>query len=673
MPTVRIKDHWREQRLFDRRALTVAALMALATLGLIARLILLQVVRHEYYSDLSQGNRVRTEPIPAARGLILDRNGEIVASNQPAYQLELVPEEVPDIKEGASATLRRLAALGLLRPGEVDELRRTIAVSRSFDSVPIRLHMSDEDVARFAVRRFEFPGVDIKTRQTRWYPNGDLAVHALGYVGAISEEDLKHIDRATYAGTALIGKLGVESTYEDQLHGKNGFREVLVNAQGRSVERQGAFVPNLRTRAPSAGEDLLLSIDLKLQRVAETALAGHRGAVVALDPANGDVLALVSLPGFDPNLFARGITPGEYNALANDEDRPLFNRALRGTYPSGSTIKPVLGLAALTDRTIAADTKVFCNGEFFLPGSRHVWRADKDEPRGWLDLPEAIARSSDVFFYRLASTLGIDRIASFLEPFGYGQATGIDIGGEKAGLLPTPDWKRKSFKRPEDQVWFPGETVNLGIGQGYLLVTPLQLAHITGVLAERGRNFRPRVVNGVRDAAGHTTRIAPIEGAPIRGVSEADWTVVLDAMVGTTHCARYCGTGAIAFRGAGYEAAGKTGTAQVYTVAQNAKYNAKTVPERLRDHAWFIAFAPVEAPRIAVAVLVENAGFGASNAAPVARKLMDAYLLDSEGKLKPAPPAAAPGAAPQKPTPPGAPATTRTTTASARPAGGGQS
>ncbi len=670
MPAVRIKDQWREQRLFYRRALTVAALMALATLGLIARLILLQVVRHEYYSDLSQGNRVRTEPIPAARGLILDRNGEIVASNQPAYQLELVPEEVHDIRE----TLRRLAALGLLRPGEVDELRRTIAVSRSFDSVPIRLHMSDEDVARFAVRRFEFPGVDIKTRQTRWYPNGELAVHALGYVGAISEEDLKHIDRATYAGTALIGKLGVESTYEDQLHGKNGFREVLVNAQGRSVERQGAFVPNLRTRAPAAGEDLLLSIDLKLQRVAEAALAGHRGAVVALDPANGDVLALVSLPGFDPNLFARGITPGEYNALANDEDRPLFNRALRGTYPSGSTIKPVLGLAALTDRTIAADTKVFCNGEFFLPGSRHVWRADKDEPRGWLDLPEAIARSSDVYFYRLASNLGIDRIASFLGPFGYGQPTGIDIGGEKAGLLPTPDWKRRSFKRPEDQVWFPGETVNLGIGQGYLLVTPLQLAHITGMLAERGRNFRPRVVKGVRDAAGHTTWIAPIEGAPVRGVSEADWTVVLDAMVGTTHCARYCGTGAIAFRGAGYEAAGKTGTAQVYSVAQNARYNAKTVPERLRDHAWFIAFAPVEAPRIAVAVLVENAGFGASNAAPVARKLMDAYLLDSEGKLKPAP-AAAPGTAPQKqkPTPPGAPATTGTTTASARPAGGGQS
>ena len=670
-PAVRIKDHWREQRMFDRRALVIGALMALATLGLIARLVLLQVVRHEYYSDLSQGNRVRTEPIPAARGLILDRNGEVVAANQPAYQLELVPEEVPDIRE----TLKRLATLRLLRPEEIDELRRTIAVSRSFDSVPIRLRMSDEEVARFAVRRFEFPGVDIKTRQTRWYPNGDLAVHALGYVGAISEEDLKHIDRASYAGTALIGKLGVESTYEEALHGQNGFREVLVNAQGRSVERQGAFVPNLRTKAPAAGEDLLLSIDLKLQRVAEAALAGHRGAVVALDPANGDVLALVSLPGFDPNLFARGITPAEYGALSNDIDRPLFNRALRGTYPSGSTIKPVLGLAALTDHTLAADTKVFCNGEFFLPGSRHVWRADKDEPRGWLDLPEAISRSSDVYFYRLASTLGIDRIASFLEPWGYGQPTGIDIGGEKAGLLPTPDWKRKAFKRPEDQTWFPGETVNLGIGQGYLLVTPLQLAHITGILAERGRNFRPRVVDGIRDAAGRISWLAPIEGAPVSGVSAADWTVVLDSMIGTTHCARYCGTAWVAFKGAAYEAAGKTGTAQVYTVAQGAKYNASTVPERLRDHAWFIAFAPAEAPRIAVAVLVENAGWGASNAAPVARKMMDAYLLDGEGKLKPAPPRTTPETNPPPPAPPAAPATTVTTTAAsgARPADAGQS
>lgn len=672
-PAVRIKDHWREQRMFDRRALVTGGLMALATLGLIVRLIVLQVARHDYYMQLSQGNRVRTEPIPAARGLILDRYGEVVAANQPAYQLELVPEEVPGGKDAdIRRTLTTLAGIGLLRSEEIDELMRTIDSSRRFDSVPIRLHMSDDDVARFAVRRFEFPGIDIKTRQTRWYPNAGLAVHALGYVGAISEQDLQHIDRAAYAGTALIGKLGVESTYERQLHGENGFREVLVNAQGRSVERQGAYLPTLRTRAPAAGDDLLLSVDLKLQRVAESALTGHRGAVVALDPNNGDVLALVSLPGFDPNMFARGITPAEYGALANDIDRPLFNRALRGTYPSGSTIKPVLGLAALTDHTIEADTKVFCNAVFNLPGSRHVWRADKDEPRGWLDLPEAISRSSDVYFYRLASTLGIDRMAAFLEPFGYGQPTGIDIGGEKAGLLPTPEWKRNAFKKPEDKIWFPGETVNMGIGQGYLLVTPLQLAHITGILAERGRGFHPRVVKGMRDAAGRVQWLAPVETAPIKGVSSADWTVVIDAMIGTTHCARYCGTAWVAFKGAAYEAAGKTGTAQVYTVAQNAKYNASTVSERLRDHAWFVAFAPADAPRIAVAVLVENAGFGSSNAAPIARKMMDAYLLDAEGKLKPAPPPGGPGAAPPAPATPVAPAATRTTTAAAgaRPAGG---
>jgi len=631
VPAVRIKDHWREQRLFDQRSLACAALMGLATLGLIVRLFVLQVTHHDYYAELSQGNRVRSEPIPAARGLILDRHGEVIAGSQPAYQLELVPEEVSDVDK----TLTSLVQLNLIRAEDVQEIERTIDSSRNFDSVPIRLRMSDEDVARFAVHRFEFPGLDIKTRQTRWYPNGELAVHALGYVGAISEQDLKRIDRAAYAGTSLIGKLGVESAYEKELHGTNGSREVLVNAQGRSVERQGAFTPKLNTRAPAAGEDLLLSIDLKVQRVAESALAGHRGAVVALDPNNGDVIALVSLPGFDPTQFARGITGAEYSELQNDIDRPLFNRALRGTYPSGSTIKPVLGLAALTDHTIAASTKVFCNAVFSLPGSRHVWRADKDEPRGWLDLPEAISRSSDVFFYRLAATLGIDRMAAFLEPFGYGQPTGIDIGGEKAGLLPSPEWKRKAFKRPEDKIWFPGETVNMGIGQGYLLVTPLQLAHITAILAERGHSFRPRVVKGMRDAAGRVQWLAPLEDAPIKGVSAEDWTVVTDAMIGTTHCARYCGTAWVAFKGAAYQAAGKTGTVQVYTVAQNAKYNAKTVPERLRDHAWFIAFAPADAPRIAVAVLVENAGFGSSNAAPVARKVLDAYLLGPDGKLKP--------------------------------------
>jgi penicillin-binding protein 2 len=634
---VSIKDHGAEQRLFLGRSLVAGLLIAIATFLLFGRLYLLQVIRHDYYTQLSQANGVRVEPIPAARGLMLDRNGVVLASGQPAYQLELVRDDVPDLDK----TLKRLAAIGMISADDLPEIRRTIVSRRSFDSVPIRLHMSDEDAARFAVVRFEFPGVDIKTRETRFYPYGQLGVHAIGYVGAISEHDLTRINSAAYAGTALIGKTGVENAFEKTLHGTNGFREVLVDAQGRAVERQGGLAFALRTQAPVAGEDMLLAIDLKTQQVAEQALGEHRGAVVALDPRNGDVLALVSHPDFDPNLFARGITRAQYTALANDGNKPLLDRALRGTYPSGSTIKPALALAALTDHAVDPNQKVFCNGIFRLPGSRHEWRADKTDPRGWIALSEAISRSSDIYFYGLAEKLGIDRIDAFLGPLGYGRATDIDIGGEKPGLLPSPAWKREAFKRPEDQTWFPGETVNMGLGQGYLLVTPLQVAHITSIIAERGRSFRPRLVKGMRDPDGHLRWLAPVEDKPILGVADASWTFVINAMIGTTKCDQYCGTGWEAFRKVAYTAAGKTGTAQVFTVAQNAKYNEKVVPETLRDHAWFVAFAPAEAPRIAIAVLVENAGFGATSAAPVARQVMDAYLLGADSKLKPqfAPPA----------------------------------
>jgi penicillin-binding protein 2 len=635
MPAVRIKDQWREQRLFDRRALVCAAFMALAVAGLIARLVLLQVVRHDYYSELSQGNRVRIEPIPAARGLILDRHGELMAADQPAYQLELVPEEVPSIPQ----TLASLVELGLIRPEEVDELTRTIASSRSFDSVPIRLHMSDEDVARFAVRRFEFPGLDIKTRQTRWYPDGALAVHALGYVGAISEQDLKHIDRAAYSGTSLIGKVGVESAFEHELHGTNGFREVLVNAQGRSVERQGAYVPNLRTKPPAAGEDLLLSIDLKVQQVAENALAGHRGAVIALDPNNGDVLALVSLPGFDPNLFARGITAAQFTALQNDIDRPLFNRVLRGTYPPGSTVKPLLALAALTYHVVDPDAHRYCAGSFHLPGSSFIYREFHNEHHGYVDLDDAIVVSCDVYFYGLADALGIDRISAFMAPFGFGSLTGIDIGGEKSGILPSREWKEKAFARPADRVWFPGETVSLGIGQGYLSVTPLQLAHYASIIAARGRIWKPRLVTGSRDPrTGEVRRLRPVSGGEVTGIAPADWERVIRDMVGVTQRGTAAGIGH-----APYTFAGKTGTAQVFTVARSEHYNDKTVNERLRDHSWFIAFAPADAPRIAVATIEENGGQGAMAAAPIVRKVLDAYLLGPDGKLKPALPAPVPG------------------------------
>ncbi|HKT72459.1 MAG TPA: penicillin-binding protein 2 [Steroidobacteraceae bacterium] len=626
---VRIKDHWSEQRLFDQRALFAGSIIVLLTLGLLGRLFLLQVVRHDYYADLSQGNRVRTEPIPAARGLILDRHGEVVADNQPAYQLELVPEEVPNLK----TALQGLVNLGLVRPEDLDELQRTIKSRRSFDSVPVRLRMSDEDVGRFAVHRFEFPGLDIKTRQTRSYPNGDLAVHALGYVGAISETDLQHIDRAAYSGTTLIGKLGVESAFEGKLHGTNGFREILVNAQGRSVERQGAFIPNLRTKPPTAGEDAQLSIDLKVQKVAEEALAGRRGAVVAIDPNNGDIIAITSRPGFDPNTFGRGITSTEYTALQQDIDRPLFDRTLRGTYPPGSTVKPVIALAGLVYHAVDPDAHKFCAGVFHLPGSAHLYREGKGGRHGSVDLEDAIARSCDVYFYGLADALGVDHISTFMAPFGFGKPTGIDIGGEKSGLLPTRQWKVKAFKRPGDQVWFPGETVNFGIGQGYLNVTPIQLAHYASVLASQGQVWRPRLVTGLRDSAtGELHKIAPIREPDITLATPEQWHRIFLGMVGATTR----GTAAAIGAHAPYSMAGKTGTAQVFSVAQNERYNEKTVAERLRDHSWFIAFAPAEGPRIALAVLVENGGFGASAAAPIARKVMDAYLLDADGKLKPA-------------------------------------
>ena len=627
MPAGRIKDHWREQRLFGMRSFIAGILVVLLTFTLLGRLYLLQVIRHDYYTDLSQGNRVRTEPIPASRGLILDRNGAVLVDNEPAYQLELTREQVPNLDD----TLKRLAQLGLIDKDEMAETRHMILSRRTFDTVAVRLRLTEEEIGRFAVHRFEFPGVDLATRQTRHYPFGKLGVHALGYVAAISEQDLEHIDRAAYAGTTLIGKLGIEASYETQLHGRNGSREVLVNAQGRSVERQGAYAPVLRSQAPTAGDDSVLSIDLATQKAAEEALGDHRGAVVAIDPSNGDVLALVSMPGFDPTLFARGIRRDEYGELVNDLDKPLLNRALRGTYPSGSTIKPAIGLVALTDKFLTADTKVFCNGTFSLPGSAHVWRADKEEPRGDLDLTEAIAKSSDVFFYRLAWRMGIDSLDKGLAPFGYGQLTGIDIAGERPGVLPSPAWKRTVFKTAADQMWFPGETVNLGIGQGYLLATPLQLAHIVGVISERGRSFKPRLVMGARDADGHLKRLPPVEEKPVTGIASADWDTVLNAMVAVT---RY-GTGRLAFAKTPYTVGGKTGTAQVYSVGQNAKYNAKTVDERLRDHAWFVAFAPAEQPRIALAVLVENAGFGASNAGPVARKVIDTYLLGPDGNVKP--------------------------------------
>ncbi|MGH8295854.1 MAG: penicillin-binding protein 2, partial [Steroidobacteraceae bacterium] len=558
MSPFRIKDHWREQRIFDRRTLFAAAVMGLLALALFGRLYLLQVMRHDYYSTLSQENRVRTDPIPAARGLIMGRFGEVIASNQPTFQLELIPDEVPDLE----GSLHRLVKLGLLQADDIPELIRTIKLRRSFDSVPIRLHLSDEEVARFAVRQFEFPGIDIKPRQARWYPHGSLAVDAMGYVGTISESDLAHIDRAAYAGTAVIGKTGVESAFEKQLHGTNGFRQILVDAQGRPVQKPGAFAKDLERKAPIPGDDVILSLDLKVQKVAEAALAGREGAVVALDPQSGDIIALASSPAFDPNLFARGITEKEYQALQDDSARPLFDRALRGEFSSGSTIKPCLALGALTDGVIDPDKSIYCPGYYRLPGARHIWHDANHEHHGEVDLDLAIAESCDVYFYGVAHEMGIDRISAWLPLFGFGRPTGIDIGGEKPGLVPSRAWKEQHFSNPADKVWFPGETVNLGIGQGYFLVTPLQMAHYVGIVATRGRIWRPRLVTGLRSPdSGKIHWLSPVYEGDLSNISADSWKRVIHGMIGaTTYPPPHEGTAYWPMRGTPYTVAGKTGT-----------------------------------------------------------------------------------------------------------------
>jgi penicillin-binding protein 2 len=623
--TVRIKDHWAEQRLFESRALAAAFIIAALTIVLVGRLFVLQVMRYDYYAGLSQGNRVRVEPLPAQRGLILDRNGQVLAENRPAFQLELVRERVPDV----DATLKRLIEIGVLPIDDLGDTLKLVRSRRSFESVPIRLRLTDEEIARFAVHRFEFPGVDIATRLTRFYPHGEHAVHALGYVAAISEGDVKRLEKekqlAKYAGTSLIGKLGIESTYEDALHGIDGSRQILVNAAGRSVQRQGTLTPELQEINPIAGRDLVTSIDLPTQLVAEQGLINRRGAVVAIDPNTGDVIALVSTPGFDPNPFGRGLSTAEYGALRDNIDIPLLNRAIRGEYPPGSTVKPAIALGGLTLGVTTPQHTKSCPGYFFLPGSRHRFRDWRAGGHGVVAMETAIAQSCDVYFYELASMMGVEKLAGWLAHFGLGAATDIDIDGERRGILPTPAWKKARFRNPADQVWFPGETVSFGIGQGYLVLTPIQAAHMTSILASRGKSYQPRLVTAYREqGTGKIEKIAPKLLETV-DASPENWKIVTDGMVKVMNG----GTGRRTQVGAEYQIAGKTGTAQVFTVKQNESYKemeARGLSERLLDHGWFIAFAPAEAPRLAVAVLIENGKHG-TTAAPIARRVLDQYLL----------------------------------------------
>jgi penicillin-binding protein 2 len=618
----RIKNYFAENRLFTVRSVVAGIIAAALLLTVAGRLFYLQVLMHDYYASQSLGNSIRTEPIPPSRGLILDRNGVVLADNLPAYQIELVREQLGD-RKALDATLDQLADIGLLRREEINNIRRTILLHKVYESVPIKLQLNDEEMALFAVHRYQFSGVDIRTRLARHYPLGETAVHAIGYVSAINETDMKQIDSDEYAGTTLIGKLGVEAAYEQQLHGKRGSREILVNAAGRPVERQGEYTPQLATHPPVAGEDLILGLDVRVQKIAEDALAGKRGSVVALDPRTGDIIVLASTPGFDPNAFVRGLTVPEYSALQNDIDIPLLNRALRGAYPPGSTVKPLYALAAQKYNIITPLQTQYCPGFFTLPGSANKYR--DDEKHGFLDMRQAISRSCDVYFYRVAEKLGIDRMHEFMSAFGYGDLTDIDIPGEKAGLYASPEWKRRVFKRKADQVWFPGETISMGIGQGPITVTPLQQAHFAAEIAERGQIVAtPRLVVAVRAAGSNEIKSrAPVLTKPIDIATREQWDVIYDGMEGAVTT----GTAHVAGSNAKYKFAGKTGTAQVVTVKQTESTKHVDADIRKREHAWFIAFAPVEDPKVAISVLVENGGFGASAAAPIARKVLDAYLL----------------------------------------------
>jgi penicillin-binding protein 2 len=605
-----LKNHFHEGRIVNDRLIFSALFAGLLFIALIARLIVLQVVEFEHFDSLSEQNRVDISSIAPQRGLIYDRNGVLLAENIPTFSLELTPENVLDIED----TLQQLAALFAMTEEDMLDVKELIKQQRRFRQVIFKERLTEQEVAIFSVNRHRFSGVDVVGRLIRHYPQGALFAHSVGYVGRINEQDLQEIDVNNYKGSMQIGKIGIEKQYEELLHGQVGYQQVETNVQGRIVRE-------LNSMPSVSGQDLFLHLDINLQRVAAQAMGDFNGAVVAIDPKTGGVLAMVSKPDFDPNEFVLGISSKNYAALRDSPDMPLFNRSLRGRYPPGSTLKPFIALAGLEYGVITEQSKSFCPGWYTLPGQDHRYRCWKSHGHGHMDLKAGISQSCDVYFYDLANTMGIDRIHSFLDLFRFGRRTEIDLPGESKGLSPSKEWKRAN----RNKAWYPGETLISGIGQGFNQMTPIQIAHATAVLAMRGIDISPRVARASRPTGQSELQLFPAQTYQTLPMENSrNWEAVIDSMVEVVHGAR--GSARHIGKDLPFKIAGKTGTAQVFGIKQDEKYDAETLARKLHDHALFIAFAPAENPQFVVAVVVEHGGGGSTMAAPIARKIIDQYF-----------------------------------------------
>lgn len=613
-----LKNYQHEQYYFRVR-LGFAALAVFALFALLAfRFSYLQLKQYNHYQTLAENNRISLVPIIPNRGLILDRNGAVLAHNFFAYTLEITPAKVKNLEQ----TIAEIAKLVEISSLDRKRFKKFREQSHSFESIPIRTHLNELEAAKFAVNHYRFPGVEIKSRLFRHYPLGKTASHMIGYIGRINDKDLENLEKSgdlsNYKGSDHIGKSGLEQYYEKYLHGTTGFQQVEIDADGHAVRV-------LSSNAPIPGDNIILSADIKMQEIAEKAFGDRRGAMVAINPKTGEVLTYVSQPTFDPNLFVDGIDSENWKALNESLDKPLINRPLRGVYPPGSTFKPFVALAGLEAGKRLPPYSIQDPGFFTLPGNRHRYRDWKPSGHGSVDMQKAITVSCDTFFYGLAQELGIDNLTNFVRHFGFGKRSEFDIKGEIEGLLPTPDWKKRRFKQP----WYPGETVIVGIGQGYTLVTPLQLAQATAILANQGVAMRPHLVTEIQNELSGKSQMVPHKILDRVQLNPDNVEIVKRGMVDVTLPG---GTAASVGANAGYSIAAKTGTAQVIGIKQNEKYNESAINERHRDHALFIAYAPADDPTIALAVIVENGGHGGSAAGPIARKVMDYYLL---GKLPP--------------------------------------